>query len=356
MVVCVEDVDARVYHMGTKRDGDRLLTAGGRVMMVVAEGKDTRAAWEKVYAEIGKIHCDNLFHRRDIAHWALDGKVLDGKALAASIKDELRDRVGKLEVKYGRKPSLAVIIVGNNPASQVYVRNKVKSAIYVGMNSRLITMAEDASEEALLRMIDDLNRDPEVDGILVQLPLPRQINEARVIDAIAKEKDVDGFHPGNVSDLWLGRPCILPCTPKGIVRLIDESGIDLTGKTAVVVGRSNIVGKPVAKLLLDRNATVIIAHSRTRDLKSITLQADVLVVAVGKVNVVTGDMVKPGAVVIDVGMNRDAEGHLCGDVDYVGARLNASWITPVPGGVGPMTIAMLMENTVECFLARIDPQ
>ena len=352
----VDEVDARVYHMGTRRDGDRLLTAGGRVMMVVAEGKDTRAAWEKVYAEIGKIRCDNLFHRRDIAHWALDGRVLDGKALAASIKDELRDRVGKLEVKYGRKPSLAVIIVGNNPASQVYVRNKVKSAIYVGMNSRLITMAEDASEEALLRMIDDLNRDSEVDGILVQLPLPRQINEARVIDAIAKEKDVDGFHPGNVSDLWLGRPCILPCTPKGIVRLIDESGIDLAGKTAVVVGRSNIVGKPVAKLLLDRNATVIIAHSRTRDLKSITLQADVLVVAVGKVNVVTGDMVKPGAVVIDVGMNRDAEGHLCGDVDYVGARLNASWITPVPGGVGPMTIAMLMENTVECFLARNDPQ
>ena len=159
-----------------------------------------------------------------------------------------------------------------------------------------------------------------------------------------------------MADLWLGRPCTVPCTPKGILRLIDESGIDLQGKTAVVVGRSNIVGKPVAKLLLDRNATVIIAHSRTKDLKSVTLQADVLVVAVGKQNVVTGDMVKPGAVVIDVGMNRDAEGRLCGDVDFTGARLRASWITPVPGGVGPMTIAMLMENTVECFLARIDPQ
>ena len=350
----VEDVDARVYHMGTKRDGDRLLTGGGRVLMVVTEGPDIRAAYRKVYAELGKIRCDALFHRRDIAHWALDGRILDGKALSDRIKEDLKERVGRLEVKYGRKPSLAVIIVGNNPASQVYVRNKVKSAIYVGMNSRLITMAEDVSEQALLDMIDTLNRDPEVDGILVQLPLPKQIDEARVIDAIDKGKDVDGFHVLNVGDLWLGRPCSVPCTPKGILRLIDESGIDLCGKTAVVVGRSNIVGKPVAKLLLDRNATVIVAHSRTKDLKSVTLQADVLVVAVGRENVVTGDMVKPGAVVIDVGMNRNAEGKLCGDVDFVGARLRASWITPVPGGVGPMTIAMLMENTVECFLARME--
>ena len=352
-IIGVEQIDARVYHMGTRREGERLLTAGGRVMMVVAEGKDIRSAWRKVYQEVGKIGCDNLFFRRDIAHWALDGRLLDGKALSASIKEDLKDRVSKLEVKYGRKPSLAVIIVGSNPASQVYVRNKVKTAIYVGMNSRLITMAEDVSEEALLQMIDTLNRDPELDGILVQLPLPRQINEARVIDAIAKEKDVDGFHVLNVGDLWLGRPCIIPCTPKGILRLIDESGIDLTGKTAVVVGRSNIVGKPVAKLLLDRNATVIVAHSRTKDLGSVTRQADVLVVAVGRQNVVTGDMVKPGAVVIDVGMNHDAEGRLCGDVDFSQARLRASWITPVPGGVGPMTIAMLMENTVECFLARM---
>ena len=282
--------------------------------------------------------------------------IIDGKAISLAVKDEVRAEVAELEAKYGRKPCLCVIIVGENPASQVYVRNKVKTAIYVGMNSRLITMAEDASEEALLQMIDTLNRDPEVDGILVQLPLPPQIDETRVIDAIAREKDVDGFHPLNVADLWLGRKCTVPCTPKGIVRLIDESGIDLTGKTAVVVGRSNIVGKPVAKLLLDRNATVVIAHSRTKDLKSVTLQADVLVVAVGRPNMVTGDMVKPGAVVIDVGINRDADGKLCGDVDYVGARLNASWITPVPGGVGPMTIAMLMENTVEAFLARVDPQ
>ncbi|MBQ9660195.1 MAG: phosphoribosylamine--glycine ligase [Bacteroidales bacterium] len=350
----VEEVDARVYHMGTKRDGDRLLTAGGRVMMVVAEGRDIRSAQQKAYAEVAKVSCEALFHRRDIAHVALDGRILDGKALSDHIKDELKDRVGRLEVKYGRKPSLAVIIVGNNPASQVYVRNKVKSAIYVGMNSRLITMAEDVTEQALLEMIGSLNRDPEVDGILVQLPLPKQIDEERVIDAIDKSKDVDGFHVLNVGDLWLGRPCSVPCTPKGILRLIDESGIDLCGKTAVVVGRSNIVGKPVAKLLLDRNATVIVAHSRTKDLRSVTLQADVLVVAVGRENVVTGDMVKPGAVVIDVGMNRNAEGRLCGDVDFVGARQRASWITPVPGGVGPMTIAMLMENTVECFLARVE--
>ncbi|MBO6237963.1 MAG: phosphoribosylamine--glycine ligase, partial [Bacteroidales bacterium] len=285
----VENVDAKVYHMGTKREDGKLLTAGGRVMMVVAEGADIRAARQKVYDELGKISCDALFCRRDIAHVALDGRILDGKALSDRIKEELKERVGKLEVKYGRKPSLAVIIVGNNPASQVYVRNKVKTAIYVGMNSRLITMAEDVTEEALLQMIDTLNRDPEVDGILVQLPLPKQIDEARVIDAIAKEKDVDGFHVLNVGDLWLGRHCSVPCTPKGILRLIDESGIDLCGKTAVVVGRSNIVGKPVAKLLLDRNATVIIAHSRTKDLGSVTLQADVLVVAVGRENVVTGD-------------------------------------------------------------------
>ena len=353
-ILGVDQIGAKVYHMGTKRDGDRLVTAGGRVMMVVAEGKTIRSARDKVYAELEKISCEALFYRRDIAHWALDGRLLDGKALSNAIKEELRERVGKLEVKYGRKPSLAVIIVGSNPASQVYVRNTVKTAIYVGMNSRMITMAEDVAEEALLQMIDTLNRDPEVDGILVQLPLPKQINEERVIDAIAREKDVDGFHPMNVANLWLGRPCTVPCTPKGILRLIDQSGIDLAGKTAVVVGRSNIVGKPVAKLLLDRNATVVVAHSRTKDLKSVTLQADVLVVAVGRENVVTGDMVKPGAVVIDVGVNRRDDGKLCGDVDFVGARLRASAITPVPGGVGPMTIAMLMENTVECFLARVE--
>ena len=191
-----------------------------------------------------------------------------------------------------------------------------------------------------------------MDGILVQLPLPKHIDEEKVIDAIAREKDVDGFHPANVAGLWLGKDCIVPCTPAGILRLIDSTGVSLAGKQAVVVGRSNIVGKPVAKLLLDSNATVTIAHSRTADLGAVTAQADVLVVAVGKAGLITGDMIKPGAVVIDVGVNRDTEGRLCGDVDFASCVEKASWITPVPGGVGPMTIAMLMVNTASCFLAR----
>ena len=280
--------------------------------------------------------------------------IIDGKAISLAIKDEVKALVPELEKKYGRRPCLCVIIVGENPASQVYVRNKVKAAEYVGMESLLLRLPEDTPEADLLAKIAGLNADPSVDGILVQLPLPKHIDEEKVIDAIAKEKDVDGFHPDNVSSLWLGKKCIVPCTPKGIIHLIKGTGIDLKGKLAVVVGRSNIVGKPVAKLLLDENATVVIAHSRTADLKALTLQADILVVAVGKVNVVTADMVKPGAVVIDVGMNRNAEGKLCGDVDYAPCAEVAGWITPVPGGVGPMTIAMLMKNTVECFIFRTE--
>jgi len=280
------------------------------------------------------------------------GKIIDGKALSAAIKEEVREQVLSLEQQYGRKPCLCVIIVGENPASQVYVRNKVKAAAFTGMESRLEALPAETSEAALLDLIASLNADPAVDGILVQLPLPKHINEEKVIDAIAREKDVDGFHPGNVAGLWLGKDCIVPCTPAGILRLIDSTGISLAGKQAVVVGRSNIVGKPVAKLLLDRNATVTIAHSRTADLASVTRQADVLVVAVGRAGLVTGEMVKPGAVVIDVGMNRNAEGKLCGDVDFDSCEPVAGWITPVPGGVGPMTIAMLMVNTLRCFSAR----
>ena len=272
--------------------------------------------------------------------------------MSLQVKDEVKADVLALEARYGRKPCLVVIIVGENPASQVYVRNKVKAAAYTGMESRLEELPATISEEALLSQIAQLNADPLVDGILVQLPLPKHINEEKVIDAIAREKDVDGFHPGNVAGLWLGKDCIVPCTPAGIMRLIDSTGIELKGKNAVVVGRSNIVGKPVAKLLLDRHATVTIAHSRTADLGAVCRTADVLVVAVGKAGVVTGSMVKPGAVVIDVGMNRDAEGKLCGDVDFPSAQPVASWITPVPGGVGPMTIAMLMKNTIACFLSR----
>ena len=280
------------------------------------------------------------------------GKIIDGKALSALVKDEVRDEVQELEARYGRKPCLCVIIVGENPASQVYVRNKVKAAAYTGMDSRLIELPADTGEDTLLDHIASLNADPAVDGILVQLPLPKHIDEEKVIDAIAREKDVDGFHPGNVANLWLGKDCIVPCTPAGIMRMLDTVGVDLKGKQAVVVGRSNIVGKPVAKLLLDRHATVTIAHSRTADLGAVCRTADVLVVAVGRAGLVTGDMVKPGAVVIDVGMNRNAEGKLCGDVDFASAEPVASWITPVPGGVGPMTIAMLMKNTIACFLSR----
>ena len=280
------------------------------------------------------------------------GQIIDGKALSAAIKDEVRAEVPALERQYGRKPCLCVIIVGENPASQVYVRNKVKAAEYVGIDSQKIELPVETSEEALLSRIAALNADPHVDGILVQLPLPRHIDEEKVIDAIAREKDVDGFHPGNVAGLWLGKDCIVPCTPAGILRLIDSTGVSLSGKQAVVVGRSNIVGKPVAKLLLDRNATVTVAHSRTADLGAVTRQADVLVVAVGRADLITGDMVKPGAVVIDVGMNRNAEGKLCGDVDFASCEPVAGWITPVPGGVGPMTIAMLMVNTLHCFQAR----
>ena len=280
------------------------------------------------------------------------GNIIDGKALSQVVKDEVKAEVLELEAKYGRKPCLVVIIVGENPASQVYVRNKVKAAAYTGMDSRLVELPADISEEALLGQIRDLNEDPAVDGILVQLPLPKHIDEEKVIDTIAREKDVDGFHPGNVAGLWIGKDCIVPCTPAGIMRLIDSVGTELKGKQAVVVGRSNIVGKPVAKLLLDRHATVTIAHSRTADLGAVCRTADVLVVAVGRAGLVTGDMVKPGAVVIDVGMNRNAEGKLCGDVDFDSVLPVASWITPVPGGVGPMTIAMLMKNTIACFLAR----
>ena len=277
------------------------------------------------------------------------GKIIDGKAISLSIKDEVKNAVAAIS---GRKPCLCVIIVGENPASQIYVRNKVKATSYTGMESMLVELPSTVSEKDLLGKIEALNADDAVDGILVQLPLPGHIDEEKVIEAISPEKDVDGFHPSNVAGLWLGRKCTLPCTPAGIMRLIDSTGVSLKGKSAVVVGRSNIVGKPVAKLLLDRHATVTIAHSRTENLAEVTRRADILVAAVGKAGLISADMVKPGAVIIDVGMNRDAEGRLCGDVDFAACAEKAAWITPVPGGVGPMTIAMLMRNTLDCFLAR----
>lgn len=278
--------------------------------------------------------------------------IIDGKALSQSLKEDMKARMAELENKYGRRPCLSVIIVGDNPASRSYVRGKIKAAEFVGMESRLIELPQDVSEGALLSKISELNADEKVDGILVQLPLPEHIDEDKVIDAIAVAKDVDGFHPSNVAALWLGRKCTVPCTPKGIIKMIESTGVEIAGKKAVVVGRSNIVGKPVAKLLLDRNATVTIAHSRTKDLAAVCREADILVAAVGRPKMITADMVKPGAVVIDVGINRVADGTLVGDVDFGPASELAGYISPVPGGVGPMTITMLMENTIECFLSK----
>lgn len=278
--------------------------------------------------------------------------IISGKELSRSLKDGMKVEVENLEKQYGRRPCLMVVIVGDNPASRSYVRGKIKATEYVGMDGHLIELPEDCPEERLLQEIAALNNDPQVDGILVQLPLPKHIDEEKVIAAIAPEKDVDGFHPENVARLWLNQPCILPCTPKGIIALLDKAGVEIAGKKAVVVGRSNIVGKPVAKLLLDRNATVTIAHSRTQDLPAVCREADILVAAVGRAQMITADYVKPGAAVIDVGINR-VNDRLVGDVDFDSVALVAGAITPVPGGVGPMTITMLMQNTIECFRRRM---
>ena len=348
----LEDVSGTIYHMGTKRDENgRLLTSGGRVMMCVAKASLPALARLQAYGDVSRIHCSNLFYRKDIAHQS--SAVLSGKVLSQKLKDEMKIQIEALESQYGRKPSLAVVIVGEDPASQSYVRGKIKAAEYVGMDGKLIELPATISQDELLYTIADLNSDGSIDGILVQLPLPRHIDSNKIIEAISPEKDVDGFHPSNVANLWIGEQCIVPCTPSGIMKMIECTGVNPAGKTAVVVGRSNIVGKPVAKLLLDANATVIIAHSRTADLGAITRQADILVVATGKEGLVNGEMVKPGAVVIDVGVNRGADGKLHGDCDYASIFPKASFITPVPGGVGPMTITMLMANTIECFIRRM---
>ena len=279
--------------------------------------------------------------------------ILDGKAVSAALKADLAQKVKALPEKYGRVPHLVVILVGEDPASQVYVNNKSRAVEAVGFRSTTLSLPSDTAEDDLLDRIRELNADDGVDGILVQLPLPAQIDEAKVIRTIAVEKDVDGFHPLNVAALWQRMPCIVPCTPKGIMKLLASAGIDPKGKRAVVVGRSNIVGLPVAKLLLDAHATVTVCHSRTADLAEETRRAEILVVAAGRPRMITGEMVSEGAVVIDVGVNRDKEGKLCGDVDFDTVAPKASFITPVPGGVGPMTIACLMENTLECFLNRL---
>lgn len=272
-------------------------------------------------------------------------QIIDGKKISAEIRTEISAEVERLKSE-GVLPGLAVIIVGENPASKVYVRNKGKACAEVGMYSEIIEMEESTSEEALLLKIDELNKRDDIHGILVQLPLPNQIDESAVIAAISPEKDVDAFCAVNVGKMMLGEASFLPCTPAGIIELIKRSGIDISGKECVVVGRSNIVGKPVAQLLLAENGTVTICHSRTKDLKAVTSRADILVVAIGKADFITGDMVKKGAVVIDVGMNRRADGKLTGDVDFATSSEVAGYITPVPGGVGPMTITMLLKNTL----------
>jgi len=271
---------------------------------------------------------------------------IDGNALSQKLRAEVTLRTTALKAK-GITPGLAVILVGENPASQVYVRNKVKACEDSGLHSILEKHPASLTEAALLNRIDALNHDTGIHGILVQLPLPAHIDAQKVIEAISPAKDVDGFHIASAGALMTGMPGFWPCTPYGCMKMLESIGYELKGKHAVVIGRSNIVGKPMALMLLQKNATVTICHSATQDLKAITLQADVIVAAVGKRNILTADMVKPGAVVLDVGMNRNEEGKLCGDVDFVGVEQVAGFITPVPGGVGPMTITMLLINTLE---------
>lgn len=273
-------------------------------------------------------------------------QIIDGKAISAQIKDEVKEQVAALAAQ-GKKVCLAVIQVGNDPASSVYVGNKKKACAYVGIESLAYELAEETTQEKLLSLIGELNAREDVNGILVQLPLPKHIDEDAVIRAIDPKKDVDGFHPQSVGELCIGQPGFVSCTPAGIIQLLKRSGIEIAGRECVVIGRSNIVGKPMALLLLRENGTVTVAHSRTKDLKEVTKRADILVAAVGKPKMITREYIKEGAVVIDVGIHRNENNKLCGDVDYDDVAPVCSAITPVPGGVGPMTIAMLMNNCVE---------
>lgn len=295
--------------------------------------------------------------------------IISGKDIAAQLRSDMQQQVDAMAAEYGCTPSLVVIQVGDDPASTIYVRNKMRAAEFCHIRSRQIALPSNISEQELCAQIAKLNSDDDVDGILVQLPLPAHINEEHIIRAIRAEKDVDGFHPDNAAYLWLHQPlvkshvasiynpvpdygCTIPCTPKGILSLLASTGVELDGKRAVMVGRSDIVGKPMAKLLMDRQCTVTVAHSHTRDLPAVCREADILIVAVGKPKLITADCIKPGAIVIDVGINRLPDGSLCGDVDFEACKDIASHISPVPGGVGPMTVTMLMQNTIDCFRRR----
>ena len=278
-------------------------------------------------------------------------KIIDGKQIATETKETTKKRVALFEQEYGRKITLAVILVGENPASQVYVKNKIKSAEYVGIKSLSFTLPQNASQKQVEDLVETLAKDNSVDGILVQLPLPIHLNSDKVLAKIPSDKDVDGFLPENIGNLALGKDCTVACTPYGIIKMLKHENIELSGKNAVVIGRSNIVGKPMALLLLAENCTVTVCHSKTKDISSFTKKADIIVVAIGKPEFLKADMVKKGAVVIDVGINRTENG-LVGDVDFDGVSKLCSYITPVPGGVGPMTIATLMENTVNSAIRR----
>ncbi len=280
------------------------------------------------------------------------GKIIDGKAIAAGLYEEMREEVIQFEKQYGRRPGLTVIIVGEDPASQIYVSHKEVAAKKIGLVSAVVRMPESTTQEELLAVIDRLNADPTVDGILVQLPVPKHIDKDAVIAAVAPDKDVDGFF-GMKSGFTMKEGYVAPCTARACIHLIKTTGETIEGKHALVVGRGELVGKPVATLLLGENATVTIAHSRTRNLGEIARTADIIIAAVGRPMIITGDMVKPGAILIDVGINRGADGKVCGDIDYASAKPVAGWITPVPGGVGPMTIAMLIRNTLDCFLSHV---
>jgi methylenetetrahydrofolate dehydrogenase (NADP+)/methenyltetrahydrofolate cyclohydrolase len=280
-------------------------------------------------------------------------KLIDGKLVAQTVRNEVARGVAEFRAQYGRAPGLHVILAGDDPASAVYVRNKEKAALEVGMEGKVHRLPASVSEAALLGLVGELNRDASIDGILIQLPLPSGIRSSVVVQAVNPSKDVDGLHTVSAGALWSNRPGLVPCTPRGCLRLLDHAEVNLEGARAVVVGRSTLVGKPVAALLLDRNATVTIAHSKSRDLGALCREADVLVAAVGRRAIIGTSFVKPGAVVIDVGMNRDEQGKLCGDVDFAAVEKVAGAITPVPGGVGPMTIAMLLDNTLLAARARV---
>ena len=279
--------------------------------------------------------------------------LIDGKLVSEKTRENIKSEVERLKCEFNKTPGLAVIVVGDDPASAVYVRNKHKACLAVGMNSYQIEFPASISQDELIYKIEELNADPSVDGILVQLPLPAHISEIAVTKAISPEKDVDAFHSENVGKIMIGKYDFLPCTPAGIVRLLDFYNIAVEGKSCVVIGRSNIVGKPMAMLLLERNGTVTVCHSRTKNLCEITKAADIIIVAIGKPRFLTADMVKPGAVIVDVGINRGADGKLVGDVDFAAVSEVASYITPVPGGVGPMTITMLLENTLTAAKKQI---